>query len=578
MTFINNDRVIEQNHMIEADPPETFGLPEFIEIEPIHNCNLRCVMCHVSYEKMSLTKINPNRFAKKLSVMKGRWAVVGGEYEPMTHPNIDKILTDLSNAGMKLDLTTNGTLFTKKRINELSKLNFKRVTISFDGSSKETFEKIRRGAKFEKTISRIIDFKRAVKQNNSDCNFFINYTVMKDNVDEMTSAVDFWESEGFNHIGFIVMVVRNDNDILNEQSLKSLDGDFKQHFSRSIKKMIDLKYKISISSSANVNNMDFGITGIENHKNGSVFFSHNPHSFFPSSPRNFYQDKNMPQLNGIGCSSAYKGAKILYNGDVQICSQFPIGNINQNVESFSDIWFGKTAQKMRSSLEEDHDICHSCHYFKYCIKAGKIDYEDPENYKFLKTKDPVTVSRILNRTVVNWLDRFYLTRDGYPYDPRFSKGMNIGLNEDDPSLSGFCNALTKYLKSFSAKKLELDSNLLDFWTAENLVFSTPKNSYDGVLFNVSNPEDLRLLSSATEINDILEAFNLQDNNLVAPALAPVLAGAEGKYNIVKYAGKFFGIPQSLGAFEVDKVDIEDMPDIITSDNYNTVVESINHIN
>src|SRR5438128_1799225 len=68
-----------------TSPGDVLGPPEFIEIEPIHTCNLRCVMCHVSYESLSKVRLDP-AFTDKMVGFEGRWAVIGGEYEPVAHP------------------------------------------------------------------------------------------------------------------------------------------------------------------------------------------------------------------------------------------------------------------------------------------------------------------------------------------------------------------------------------------------------------------------------------------------------------------------------------------------------------
>ena len=94
---------------------DAFGLPEVVEIEPIHSCNLRCIMCHVSYEELTRTSLNPS-FVQNLDGLQGKWAKVGSLYEPMAHPDIVEIMNGLSDIGMKIDLISNGSLFTDRLI------------------------------------------------------------------------------------------------------------------------------------------------------------------------------------------------------------------------------------------------------------------------------------------------------------------------------------------------------------------------------------------------------------------------------------------------------------------------------
>ena len=56
------------------------GLPELIEVEPVHTCNLRCIMCHVPYEKMSKQKLDVDRTLEHLKGVDGRWMTIGSMY------------------------------------------------------------------------------------------------------------------------------------------------------------------------------------------------------------------------------------------------------------------------------------------------------------------------------------------------------------------------------------------------------------------------------------------------------------------------------------------------------------------
>src|SRR5947209_8334901 len=86
-------------------PLDEEGLPEVIEIEPIHTCNLRCIMCHVSFEKVSKRRIAPS-FVDRLGGLKGKWARVGSNYEPVAHPQFAEIVEGLTRQGMKIELTS----------------------------------------------------------------------------------------------------------------------------------------------------------------------------------------------------------------------------------------------------------------------------------------------------------------------------------------------------------------------------------------------------------------------------------------------------------------------------------------
>jgi len=226
-------------------PLTAFDLPEIIEIEPTHTCNLRCIMCHVSYEKLSHTMISPD-FVKKLKCLKDKWVVVGSNYEPAAHPQFTELILGLSDLGMKIELTTNGTLFRKATTDKLAGCNFKNVTFSFDGIRKETYESIRRNANYDQALERILYFKNSVS--NKETYFTVNNTLMKRNIDEIVESVDFWEKNGFNHMGLIIMVLRDTNAALVNESLEPVMDSVYSRLEKAARLVIENKYKITLSS------------------------------------------------------------------------------------------------------------------------------------------------------------------------------------------------------------------------------------------------------------------------------------------------------------------------------------------
>ena len=68
----------------------------------------------------------------------------------------------------------------------------------------------------------------------------------------------------------------------------------------------------------------------------------------------------------------------MWNGDVEICYKFVIGNIYKN--DFMDIWYGRIAKKFRYKVLNNPKICLNCEYYKFCIKGGEVDYSDHDNF------------------------------------------------------------------------------------------------------------------------------------------------------------------------------------------------------
>lgn len=553
------------NAEYHTDVPLTeLGPPEFVEIEPIHSCNLRCVMCHVSYEKLSKKRIDPS-FIERMVGMQGKWAVIGGEYEPMAHPQITRIIRGLSDRGMKIDLTSNGTLFTDQVNEEISRCRICRVTISFDGARKETYEKIRRRASYDQAVHRIISFKDAVRAHNPNAYFAINYTVLKDNLAEMADAVEFWEGHGFNHIGFIAMVVRSDTDYLNDQSVVGLMDDFRRQIDKIAELIISRRYVITSSNS-------LGIVSDLQLKDGSgvpCIYSENPKSVTPVGPRTVFQRGYFPGMNGVECRSPFKAVRLSYDGTLLICSKFPIGNIHEN-RPFLDIWYGAQATRFRDGLRRSPDACYSCGYFRFCINAGKIDYEKPENFRYITgSSEPMTYSMPGGWVLLVWIERFYLLPPGTTvFDPRFDElteanGIRYYTSPEERDM-----ALTEIVNSMDREQIHRPSNRYDFWRFGNDISAFPKGTYEDGRMRIIDPSDTHADSS---LERLLYKMGIIEH---APMAPPVLVDSVERYNIIFYDGRFIGIPQSAGGIEVDKVDLASVPGLIVGDTLDSVSSNV----
>ncbi len=395
---------------ISTETPFTeLGLPEIIEIEPTSMCNLRCIQCHTTYQKTSNITIDPE-FVKHMQGLKGKWVVFGSNYEPLMHPDFCDIALAFSDMGMKTDLITNGTLFNKIISNRLANCDFANIIISFDGIRKETYESIRKNANYEKAIENILDFKDCFKDNKK-IYFAINNTLMRRNVDEIVESVDFWEKHGFDHMGFIMMVIRNLNETLKQESLENSRDYVHEKLKQAAQKVIDNNYRITLSG-AGFNDFPELKTIYPSNIFGGCLKSNNPGARIPFNPREFIQNGAYPGMP-VKCRSPFKFARILFDGNVDLCYQFRIGNIYEN--SFLDIWYGKKAENVRRQLMANPKICHLCDYYRLCIKAGELNYDDEDNfYSELvhnKGRYPTIVEEFEVRghryNIVAWLGDYY---------------------------------------------------------------------------------------------------------------------------------------------------------------------------
>lgn len=394
---------------------EEFGPPEIVEIEPIHACNIRCTMCHVSYAEPTNERLDI-KFLDGLRGLAGRWAKVGSEFEPAMHPEFAGILAGLSEVGMRIDLTTNGTLLSQKLIDRIAGANLKRVTFSFDGMRKETFERIRRGANYERTLERILNFKRAIRERgNAGCRFTINFTVLNSNIDEIPEAVDFWEEHGFDNITFIYMVIRSDVVELVQESPRSSLDRLQQCLEQAARRVIENNYRISIRSPAFLN------TPLRDEypdclpKDTGLAISRRPDAYWPVAIMGHHQLGEYPGMP-VPCRSPFKYANLWYDGRVRLCKKFFVGSIYE--KRLLEIWNDAHSELVRARVRRSPKICHHCDLYRLCIRSNRIDYAQVESDR-PDLGAPILIGERHGHNLVQWADEYYaVPHSSGPFDVR----------------------------------------------------------------------------------------------------------------------------------------------------------------
>ena len=148
---------------------------------------------------------------------------VGAAFELLIHPDINQLVNKLNENNAEIYLVTNGHNLNRKEIPALFDSKINTITFSFDGISQETYEKVRRGGNFRRTVDNIKNF---VIAHNGEAKFAINFTVMKENLHEVKDAPEFWSNIGIDLVRFISMVVREDDNYFHENTLWNVKGTY----------------------------------------------------------------------------------------------------------------------------------------------------------------------------------------------------------------------------------------------------------------------------------------------------------------------------------------------------------------
>lgn len=130
-------------------------------IEPTNYCNLKCIMCPQRGEmtrKKGMMKLGT---FKKIIDKISAWGPKINLYhsgEPLLHPDIFEMIKYAAENNCYVNLATNGTLLDKEKSLKLIDSGLDELRFSFDGASREVYEKIRVGASFENVNENILIF------------------------------------------------------------------------------------------------------------------------------------------------------------------------------------------------------------------------------------------------------------------------------------------------------------------------------------------------------------------------------------------------------------------------------------
>lgn len=142
-------------------------LPVRLWVELTSSCNYECLMCpNKDLEKEYKGFMEFDLYRKIIdeaqdSVFDINLAHRG---ESLLHPQLMEMIEYAKNKNLFTRLHTNGSLLTEDISRRILMTGLDRLSFSFDGTEKETYEKIRKEGNFDKTIENIICFLEIKKQ------------------------------------------------------------------------------------------------------------------------------------------------------------------------------------------------------------------------------------------------------------------------------------------------------------------------------------------------------------------------------------------------------------------------------
>ncbi len=324
--------------------------PLHLEVSIMAGCDIRCFMCSIAQlseeENKELMKrrmswetfqiLERDLFPYAESIFFG----IGGE--AMLHPDFCKFVHCASTAGLKVNLTTNGMSLVSPKIAHVCVDHVNDLTLSIDGATPETFERIRVGARWDKLLKGI-ERLNALKEasNHSSLKLSINIALMRQNIEELPDLVELAHQWGVKRImaeHFLSMAPE-----LESQSLFSTPEKSDRYILEAI--AVAEPYGIHME----VPDL-FCKENTPEMKHGNI-----------RNVRPIEREPEQPHCTLLNYSTViYPSGMVTSCGHPDAMYLFPVGNVNE--QPFHEIWFGERYQALRVSASKNKipETCLNC--------------------------------------------------------------------------------------------------------------------------------------------------------------------------------------------------------------------------
>ena len=172
------------------------ALPVEYIVETTAKCNLYCPMCPRETLPQPKADMTDEIFERLVgeSASSAEHMMLIGLGEPFLDPRIFDRIEYCERHGISTLLSTNGTFLDEATSRRLLAGRLQHMTLSFDGSSKETFEYYRKGARFEKVRDNFVRFARMKKESGSRMQVVVQMVRMERNAHEVDEFIRFWSA------------------------------------------------------------------------------------------------------------------------------------------------------------------------------------------------------------------------------------------------------------------------------------------------------------------------------------------------------------------------------------------------
>jgi radical SAM protein with 4Fe4S-binding SPASM domain len=172
------------------------GLPVEYIVETTAKCNLYCPMCPRESLPQPKEDMADDVFERLIAeaAPSAEHMMLIGLGEPLLDTRIYQRIEYCARHKVATLLSTNGTLLDEAAAARLLDSSLEHITLSFDGSTKESFEFLRKGASFEKVRDNFVRFARLKHARRSKLQIVAQMVRLERNAGEVGDFMRFWRA------------------------------------------------------------------------------------------------------------------------------------------------------------------------------------------------------------------------------------------------------------------------------------------------------------------------------------------------------------------------------------------------
>ncbi len=341
-------------------------------------------MCYSTYADIKPEFMDMALFNKIAEEIfpKTRVLILSWATEPLVHKNIADFLS-IAKKKYKIpqvSIVTNGTLITNELAEKFTAGILDKLYVSIDAATKEKYEEIRIGSKYERFIENLEylnDYKRKHKLKKPRLVF--NFVMMNRNISELPDYIDLVHRLGGKEINAWGMQIQPEYLELVEKSKKGLIDEKNKRLIEGLnlnEEIISLKDKkvIEAITEAEDRAIKYGIylyaPRVSNSKlekwkwlfrkiYGKVI-NMEPYSMVSFLSNMLIRKITKPKAI---CYEPWNRMVIYPNGEVQPCCRWNLKTLgNLQTQSFDEIWNGNGYKGLRTALYKGNppDLCKKC--------------------------------------------------------------------------------------------------------------------------------------------------------------------------------------------------------------------------